>query len=135
MTTVSYFAYVDGSFRYLGNFQVKGDWPMASMPKIMLLRIPAGSSSWQHYGAKIIRQVVPVYPQSAKEQGIQGTVLFHAVIAEDGSIRGLQLVRGQCLLARSAAEAVNEWRYSPTLIEGEPVRVDTTITVIFNLGR
>ncbi|MFZ0639387.1 MAG: energy transducer TonB [Candidatus Acidiferrales bacterium] len=135
MTTIAYFAHIDGSFRYLGNFQVKGDWPMASMPKdhasldSQQVRVPGNITA-----AKIIHQVLPVYPQSAKEKGIQGTVLFHAVIAEDGSIRGLQLISGQCFLAQSAAEAVSQWRYSPTLLKGEPVRVDTTITVIFNLG-
>jgi len=135
ITTISYFAYTEGAFRYLGNFQVRGSWPIAA-PKN---HAPLDNKQVRLAGnvtvAKLIRRVVPVYPQEAADRGIQGTVLFHAIIAKDGSVRRLQLIRGQCFLAQSATKAVSQWRYSPTMLNGEPVQVDTTITVIYNLGR
>lgn len=134
ITTISYFAYSDGAFRYLGNFQVSESWPMAAPKNRELLDNKQVRVAGNVTAAKLIRQVLPVYPEDAKNQGIQGTVLFHAVIAKDGSVRGLQLIRGQCFLAQSATKAVSQWRYSPTMLNGKPVQVDTAITVTFNLG-
>jgi len=62
-------------------------------------------------------------------------VLLHAVIGKDGTIRLLDLNEGVCALAGSSMEAVKNWRYKPTLLNGEPVEVDTTISVIFTLGK
>ena len=76
----------------------------------------------------------PVYPQIARTAHISGTVLLHAVIAKDGTIQELTYVSGPALLMRSAMDAVREWRYKPTLLNGEPVEVDTTIQVVFSLG-
>ena len=84
--------------------------------------------------AKLIHQEVPVYPQDAKDSGIRGTVLLHAIIANDGSIRVLELKEGVCALAGSALDAVKKWRYKPTLLNGNPVEVETTITVVFTLA-
>ena len=84
--------------------------------------------------AKLVHQVQPVYPQIAKTAHVQGTVLLHAIIAKDGTIQELQYVSGPPLLMRAAMDAVHEWRYSPTLLNGEPVEVDTTIQVVFTLG-
>ena len=84
--------------------------------------------------AKMIRQVQPVYPQIAKTAHVQGTVLLHAVISKDGSVQELQYVSGPPLLMKAAMDAVREWRYQPTLLNGEPVEVETTISVIFSLG-
>jgi protein TonB len=77
---------------------------------------------------------VPRYRQEAKDARIQGTVIIHAIIAKDGSIREAHVVEGVCLLAEPALDAVKKWRYSPTLLLGEPVEVDTTISVIFTLS-
>jgi protein TonB len=82
----------------------------------------------------MIRQVQPVYPQIAKTAHVQGTVLLHAVISKDGSVQELQYVSGPPLLMKAAMDAVREWRYQPTLLNGEPVEVETTISVIFSLG-
>jgi protein TonB len=84
--------------------------------------------------ANLIHQVLPVYPQIAKTAHIQGTVVLHAIIDKDGSVTELQFISGPPLLMRSAMDAVRQWRYRPTLLNGEPVQVDTTISVVFTLG-
>jgi protein TonB len=84
--------------------------------------------------ANLIRKVDPVYPQIAKTAHISGSVVLHAIIAKDGTIQELSVVSGPPLLQRSAMDAVRQWRYKPTLLNTQPVQVDTTITVIFNLG-
>ena len=84
--------------------------------------------------AKLINKVQPIYPPLAKQARIQGTVRLQAVIAKDGSVVELQVVSGHPLLQQSALEAVRQWRYQPTLLNGEPVEVVTTIDVIFTLS-
>lgn len=84
--------------------------------------------------AMLVRQVQPIYPQIARTAHISGTVVLHAIIAKDGTIQELQYVSGPPLLMRAAMDAVREWRYKPTLLNGEPVEVDTTISVVFTLG-
>jgi TonB family protein len=85
--------------------------------------------------AKIITKVQPIYPESARSAGISGTVVLRAVIGMDGKPLSLRIVNSQIDpdLAHSAVEAVNQWRYTPTLLNGEPIEVDTTITVIYSL--
>jgi protein TonB len=84
--------------------------------------------------ANLIRQVTPVYPPIAKTAHISGTVLLHAIIGKDGTVQDLQYISGPPLLMKSAMDAVRQWRYKPTLLNGEPVDVDTTISVVFTLG-
>ena len=84
--------------------------------------------------AKLIHQEAPKYRQEAKDAHIQGTVIIHAVISKDGSIRDAEVVQGVCVLAEPALAAVKNWRYAPTLFQGNPVEVDTTISVIFKLS-
>jgi periplasmic protein TonB len=76
----------------------------------------------------------PQYPQIAKMAHVSGTVVLHAVIAEDGTIQSLTFVSGPALLRNSAMETIRTWRYQPTQLDGQPVKVDTTITVVFTLG-
>jgi TonB family protein len=85
--------------------------------------------------AKIITKVQPIYPEFARSAGISGTVVLRAVIGMDGKPLSLRIVNSQIDpdLAHSAVEAVNQWRYTPTLLNGEPIEVDTTITVIYSL--
>jgi TonB family protein len=135
-----YFAYVDGGFRYVGNLAA---YPPA-LPKKQVA--PAGTQSAADApekrirvggnvaAAKLIHQEVPEYRQEAKNAHIQGTVIIHAIIAKDGSIREAYVVDGVCVLAEPALAAVKKWRYSPTLLMGEPVEVDTTISVKFTLS-
>lgn len=130
----SYFAYVNGSFRYIGLLEKKD----AILPPVREKqetedgkRIQIGGNVQQ---ARIVHRVQPEYPMEAKAAGIQGTVVLHAIIAKDGSIKDLDLIKGQCLLARSSMDAVKHWQYSPTLLQGVPVEVDTTIQVVFQLA-
>ena len=83
--------------------------------------------------ANLIYKVQPVYPPLAKQVHVQGSVEFLATIATDGRIEDLQLVRGHPLLVNAAREAVLQWRYRPTLLNGVPVEVITEITVNFTL--
>jgi TonB family protein len=86
---------------------------------------------------KLISQIKPVYPESAQRQGIEGTVLLQAVIARDGSLLSLGVVNtlADPDLAAAAVDAVKQWRYEPTLLNGEPVEVVTTISVNFRLQK
>jgi len=84
--------------------------------------------------ASLVHQVTPIYPQIAKTAHISGTVILHAIIGTDGAVQDLQYISGPPLLMRSAMDAVRQWRYRPTMLNGEPVQVDTTISVVFTLG-
>jgi TonB family protein len=87
--------------------------------------------------SKVITKVQPIYPEAAKSAGVQGTVNLHAIIGMDGVPLSLQVVNTDVNpdLARSSIEAVSKWRYSPTLLNGQPIEVDTNITVNFTLSR
>jgi periplasmic protein TonB len=85
--------------------------------------------------ARIVRQPRPAYPPLAKQARIQGTVRFTAIIAANGSIQSLQVISGHPLLVPSAMEAVKQWVYQPTLLNGEPVEVVTQIDVNFTLSQ
>jgi protein TonB len=85
--------------------------------------------------AMLVSQPRPTYPPLAKQARISGTVRFTAVIGRDGSIQNLTLVSGHPLLVQSATEAVKQWRYKPTLLNGEPVEVVTQIDVNFTLNQ
>jgi len=85
--------------------------------------------------ANLIRKVEPVYPPLAKSARVQGTVEFTAVISKEGNIENLQLVRGHPLLVNAAKEAVLQWKYKPTQLNGQPVQVITDIIVNFTLSQ
>jgi protein TonB len=85
--------------------------------------------------ANLIRKVTPVYPPLAKSARVQGTVEFTAIIGKDGTIRELKLIRGHPLLVNAAKEAVQQWRYRPTMLNGEAVDVITDIVVNFTLSQ
>jgi protein TonB len=82
--------------------------------------------------AKKIHDVQPIYPPVARTARISGTVRLEAIIAKDGTIQNLRVV-GQAhpLLIQAALQAVQQWRYEPTLLSGEPVEVETIIDVVF----
>jgi periplasmic protein TonB len=83
---------------------------------------------------RMIRQIQPVYPILAREARIQGAVVIDSVIDEHGEVTQMKLVSGSPLLARAAFDAVGQWRYEPTLLNGTPVAVEMEVTVHFNLG-
>jgi protein TonB len=85
--------------------------------------------------AMLIHRVEPVYPVLPKQLGRSGRVELRAVIATDGTIQSLQVVSGDPLFYQSAMEAVRQWRYRPTVLNGEPVEIDTFISVIYNMDR
>jgi periplasmic protein TonB len=82
----------------------------------------------------VIRRIQPAYPPLARQARIQGQVVLQAVISKDGSIENLRLISGHPMLAPSALEAVKQWRYKPYFLNGEPVEVETQITVNFSLS-
>jgi TonB family protein len=83
--------------------------------------------------ANLISQVKPAYPPLAKQARIQGTVVFNATIGGDGTMKQLEVVSGHPMLVQAALEAVKQWVYKPTLLNGNPVDVITTIDVNFTL--
>jgi len=85
--------------------------------------------------ARIVNRVQPVYPPLARQTRISGTVRLHAIIGKDGTIQSLEVLSGHPLLQQAALDAVRQWRYQPTLLNGDPVDVDTTIDVIFSLNQ
>jgi protein TonB len=88
----------------------------------------------QVQAAKIVAQPQPLYPALARQARIQGNVVLHAIIDKDGRVGQLEVVSGHPLLVQAALDAVKQWRYQPTQLNGDPVEVDTTITVSFVLG-
>ena len=83
---------------------------------------------------RIVTKVEPVYPEAARTAGTEGLVVLDAVIAPDGSVKTLRPVSGTELLVRSATQAVQSWKFEPYLSSGNPVEVETTITVEFRLN-
>ncbi len=81
-----------------------------------------------------IRDVKPSYPALARQARIQGTVVLQAVISKEGSIEGLKVLSGHPMLVPAAIDAVKQWKYKPYILNGEPVEVDTQVTVNFTLG-
>lgn len=82
----------------------------------------------------LIKKVQPPYPPLARQARIQGQVVLQAEISKDGTIQNLRLISGHPMLAPAAIEAVKQWRYKPYYLNGEPVEVETQITVIFSLS-
>jgi TonB family protein len=82
----------------------------------------------------LIRQVQPVYPPLAKQARIQGTVKMNATIARDGTVQNVTVVSGHPLLVQAAIDAVKQWVYQPTLLNGQPVELSTQVNLNFTLG-
>ena len=80
--------------------------------------------------ALLIHRVEPTYPTLGLHMRREGTVELHAIIATDGSVRSLQVLEGDAFFYLSALDAVRQWRYKPTILNGLPVEVDTHITAI-----
>ncbi len=119
----------------LGGIISKGSAPPPPPPPKIeapkpVQRIRVGGNVQQ---ANLISNPKPVYPPLAKAARIQGTVVLEAVISKQGTIENLSVLQGHPLLIQAAIDAVKQWRYKPTLLNGEPVEVITTITVNFSL--
>jgi protein TonB len=85
--------------------------------------------------AMLTRRVEPAYPVLARQTGREGRVELHAIIATDGTIQSLEVLSGDPLFYNSALAAVREWRYRPTVLNGQAVEIDTRITVLYKLNR
>jgi protein TonB len=83
--------------------------------------------------AMLVHRVEPTYPPLAIQTHREGRVELRAIIATDGSIQSLQIVRGDLLFYQSAKDAVSQWRYKPTILNGQPVEIDTYITVVYTM--
>ena len=106
--------------------------PVKKEEKAAPQRIRVGGNVQQ---ARLVRQPRPVYPPLAKQARIQGVVKLNAIISRDGTIMNLSVISGHPLLVPAAMEAVKQWVYQPTLLNGEPVEVVTQIDVNFTLSQ
>ena len=102
--------------------------PKAPKPEPVRVRVSQGVSI-----GRLLNKVEPVYPQLARNARVQGQVVLTAIISKDGTIQDLRVLSGHPLLVPAALDAVRQWRYKPYLLSGEPVEVETTVTVIFSL--
>lgn len=84
---------------------------------------------------QLVRRVEPKYPPLARQTRLEGTVRLRAIVGTDGRVREVEMLSGHALLAQAAMDAVLQWRYRPTLLNGRPVDVETQITVVFVLNR
>jgi protein TonB len=110
---------------------VIGSIPTAA-PKLVVpkrIRVSGGVTE-----GLLIKKVMPEYPALARQAQIQGPVQLEAVIGKDGTIQNLRVISGHPMLTQAAINAVKQWRYKPYILNGEPVEVDTTITVNFTLS-
>ena len=99
-------------------------------PARRVLRVTAGVQP-----GRIINQVGPVYPRQLRSEGVEGTVVLEGMIGKDGVVQGLKVVStDHADLAMAALDAVREWRYEPSQLNGEPVAVTTIISVKFGLN-
>jgi TonB family protein len=103
--------------------------PAAGRP----VRIHLPDSQDKLTGGKPISLPNPVYPTLARQQGVQGDVVLHVIVGTDGAVKNISVLSGDPLLIQAAMDAVKQWKYEPTLLTGDPVELDTTITVTFKL--
>jgi len=121
-----------------GGSGIPGGMPLGggTMPRIVHqeikgpMRVSSGVVS-----ALLLLKTIPAYPPIAKAAGVQGTVVLQATISKSGTIENLRVASGPAMLGQAAMDAVREWRYRPYLLNGEPVEVETTVNVVFTLGR
>jgi TonB family protein len=83
---------------------------------------------------KLLKRVPPAYPEEARKKSIQGTVILNVILRTDGSVAVQNVLEGDPILSPAAIEAVRQWRYEPSLINGQPVEIRTKISVVFTLN-
>jgi protein TonB len=103
---------------------------LATTPTPKRIRVPARMAE-----ANLVYDVAPKYPAEAGRARIEGTVVLLAVIGKDGTVEDVRVEKGLPVLAQAAIEAVKQWRYRPYLLNGEPVEVDSHITINFTLSK
>ena len=120
------FVYVQGGFRFLDEEVMRA---LSTAPPI---RVRVGGAV---QSAKLLNHVKPVYPHEAWIAGIEGIVKLHVVLATDGSVKEVQVVSGHPLLVQPALDAVRDWKFKPTTLNGVPVEIDTEIDVEFSVKK
>lgn len=110
-----------------------GSGPSAFVPPPSVVSHPPRVSRMME--GNLVHRVDPAYPPIAKTAGVQGTVVIRAIISRDGTIEHAELLSGPGLLTNAAMQAVQQWKYRPYYLNGEPVEVETQITVNFVLSR
>jgi protein TonB len=112
---------------------------LATAPNVVLEPKPPGPKPTPiRVGAiepsKLIVKVNPAYPELARRARVSGTVVLDALIDEEGNVSSVKVLSGHNLLVDAAVEAVKHWKYSPTVLNGEPVPILATVTVVFRLN-
>lgn len=105
--------------------------------EISAAQAPSEPSKKLHVKAdslKLVSQVRPIYPPKVKAAGIQGAVILDVLIGKDGVPEQIRIQKGPKQLQESALDAVRQWRYEPYLLNGDPVEVETSITVVYSLA-
>src|SRR5262249_53855312 len=134
------FVYVDGAFRLvlIPDFSKPATQTPPAQANVRSPDVPKPEEritvDHKVQAAKLICKVQPSYPEEARMQRISGTVRMHALIGKDGSIKQLEVLSGPPKLVDAALFAVRQWRYHPTLVDDQPVEIDTTIDVIYSLN-
>ncbi|HUQ95225.1 MAG TPA: M56 family metallopeptidase [Bryobacteraceae bacterium] len=118
-------AEVDSRLR--ANFTADGVLQVSMAP--LLIRVGGNAQAM-----KIVKKVPPLYPPLAKQARLQGTVRFMVEITKEGKVQNVVLVSGHPLLVPSSQEAIRQWEYTPTLLNGEPVAVVTQVDINFTLS-
>jgi len=85
--------------------------------------------------SKLIRKIIPEYPPLALQGRVEGTVILEINVDEEGNVGDVRVLKGNPLLSAEAVRAVRQWKYSPTVLNGEPIPVISTVTVEFRLKR
>jgi len=119
LVTIGDFFFVEGKFRWDSNTQY---FPFEK-PKTASI-VPA----------KLIKRVSPEYPEEARQKAIQGTVVLNVLLLKDGSVTVQSVVEGDPILSPAAIKAVRQWRYEPFVMNGQPIEVETKISVVFTLS-
>ncbi len=107
-----------------------GGQSAAPTPVLQVLNVSQGVSQ-----GLLVKKPQPVYPASAKQMHIEGAVELMATVSKDGDISAVKVLRGDPSLARAAVDAVKQWKYKPYLLNGEPVEIQTQVTINFKLPR
>jgi TonB family protein len=137
--TLQYFAYVDGSFRFVGNLDVPENmYPLMADAidgkDFFDSAVSKPNISAELLTPHLLNRVTPIYPPEARARGVTGTVWINAIIGKDGSVKETEVVKGKCILAGAALVAVRQWRFTPPMVNGIPTEVTTVFRVNFMMS-
>jgi len=104
--------------------------PELEIPKVPKAPVPVVSELQQ---AKLLFKTRPTYPPLAVKARVSGAVILEVVVDEEGNVSDIKILKGHPLLNEAALSAVQQWKYSPTILNGEPVSVIATVTIVFTL--